>query len=509
MGQLNLKVLISAVDRLTGPVRKISRVLRVELAGAARIGGNALRSMTGWAAKAATALLAMSGFSFGATIGGVIRTGAAFESYGAALETAEGSAARARQAMSWIEQFAKDTPYELDQVTEAYIALRNYGIDPTSGSFRSVGNASSAMQKSVMQGVEALADAQTGEFERLKEFGIRARAESNSVTFTYMRDGKEMVVTSRKNAAAIQAAVLGIFDARFEGAMERQSKTMNGLWSNLMDWVSSFQQDIADAGVFDFIKGELQALLDQINIAAANGDLSKWAKEISDKLVELLTSLKMLITQVDWVELTKAVIDTANAFAKFIDWIGGIDGLITSGVGAAIGWLTSAFMSLGVAIATALGIAVAPVAIVIAAIGLIALAAWFIYRNWEEIWELLKAGWKGFVDWLGGLGKWLSDAFKVAIAMVWATFPAWFRAAISGGGMIIKAVTHAVGGGGSGGGGNRATAPQPNVPGRAVNSGLAVTVTTRNEGPPRVSAVATGPAVRSLVTENRRGGGVD
>ncbi|WP_439471345.1 tape measure protein [Brevundimonas sp.] len=509
MAQLKLKVLIEAVDRLTAPIRKIARSLRVELPSAARIGGQALKGLAGLAGKALTAMTGLAALSWGGLTGGAIRTGAKFEQFAAVLETLEGNSEKARASMQWVEEFAKTTPYELDEVMEAFVALRSYGIDPTDGTLKTLGNTASAMNKDLMQAVEMFADAQTGEFERLKEFGVRGSAAGDQVRLTYQRAGKEVVATSKKSGDAIRRNLLGIFDSRFEGAMEKQSKTFNGLWSNLMDMLTSFQRKVADAGLFDFVKGELQGLLDLVTTAAANGKLDEWAAQISASLVELLVSLKKLLTEVNWVEFTNGVIKAANGFAKFMHFIGGLEGLITNGVGVAIGWVTSLLLGCAGAIAAFLGIAVAPVALVIAALGLVALAGWYLFRNWEDIWAALKAGWKGFVDWLGGLGKWLSDAFKLAIAMVWATFPAWFRAAITGGGMIIKAVTHAVGGGGSGGGGNRPTAPQPNIPGRGANGGLAVTVTTRHEGPPRVTARATGNAVQSLVTDNRRGGGVD
>lgn len=462
MGKLNLRVLIEAVDRATAPVRRVARALRVTLPNAARVGGAALRRLGGLAVQAVRAISLLAGVSFGALSFGALRTGMAFETFLAQLETAEGTAGRARQAMSWIDRFAKKTPYEIDQVTEAYIAMRNYGIDPTAGALESVGNASSAMNKSVMQGVEALADAQTGEFERLKEYGIRARAESGHVRFTYMQDGKEITVQSAKNAAAIQGAILGIFDSRFAGAMDRQSQTMKGMWSNLMDMLTSFQRQIADAGLFDFVKAELGALLTQVNAAAANGDMAKWAKQISDSLVELLKSVKALVTEVDWVGFTKGVIDAANGFARFMDWIGGLEGLITGGVAVAIGWLTTAMMGLGVTIAGALGLATAPVAAVIAAIGLIGLAGWFLYRNWESIWDALKRGWDGFVRFLRGVWRGIVGAFKAGVDLVWRSLPPWFRMILRGSAFAVKIATDAVSRIAPGSAGREAPAVGPN-----------------------------------------------
>lgn len=507
MGKLNLRVLIEAVDRATGPIRRVTRALRVDLPNATRIAGGALKRMTGLAVKAVAALSGIAGFSFGAITAGAIRTGAKFEQFAAVLETIEGSSAKAKASMAWVENFAKTTPYELDQVMEAFVALRAYGIDPTDGTLKTLGDTASAMNKSLMQAVEMFADAQTGEFERLKEFGVRGSAAGEQVRLTYQKAGREVVATSRKSASEIQRNLLGIFDSRFAGAMEKQSKTLNGLWSNLMDMFTSFQRQIADAGLFEFVKVELAGLLGQVNAAAANGDLAKWAKQISDSLVDLLTSVKALLTEVDWVGFTKGVIDAANGFARFMEWIGGFEGLVTGGVAAAIGWLTTTMIGLGATIATALGVAVAPVAAVIAAIGLVGLAGWFLYRNWESIWSALKAGWTGFVDFLGGVWEGIRKAFAAGVAMVWNILPAWFRTVLRGGAFAVRVATNAASAFNAGNPGGRR--PRPDVgggQGRAANGQVAVDVTLHQGRPATVRARSSSPAVQTSVGSTYRGG---
>lgn len=504
MGQLNLRVLIQAVDRATGPIRRVVRALKIDLPNASRIAGNSLRSLTGLARRAGQALGALAGLSFAAITAGAIRTGAKFEQFGAVLETIEGSADKARAAMRWVEEFAKTTPYELDEVMEAFVALRAYGIDPTDGSLRTLGDAASAMNKPLMQAVEMLADAQTGEFERMKEFGVRGSAAGNEVAMTYQRAGREVTATSRKSANEIRRNLLGIFDSRFAGAMARQSGTMKGLWSNLMDMATSFQRQIADAGLFDFVKAELAALLGQVNAAAANGQLAAWAKQISEGLVELLTSLKALVTEVDWVAFTQGVISVANGFAQFMKMIGGFDGAVTIGVGVAIGWLTTALMGLGATIAGVLGVAAFPVAAVIAAIGLIGLAAWFIYRRWDAIWAALKKGWNDFVAALGGVWTNIKKAFVDGAALVWNALPMWFRVVLRGGAFAVRMISR-VAADRPGSTADRAQRPTPAVPsGRDRQDRLAVDLTLRGAPASLAGVRATNP--NHTVNTQYRGG---
>ena len=81
----------------------------------------------------ATQAFTRLGYTIGSLPGQVIETGKMFEALQIRLETLEGSSEKAERAMAWIRQFAKDTPLQLAEVADAYADLRNYGIDPTSG----------------------------------------------------------------------------------------------------------------------------------------------------------------------------------------------------------------------------------------------------------------------------------------------------------------------------------------------------------------------------------------
>lgn len=214
-----------------------------------------------------------------------ISTSAQFEGYLTSMETIEGSAEKAKQSMDWIKQFAKETPYELDGVTEAFIKLKSYGIDPVANNtLRTLGDMASAMNKPLNQAVEAFADASTFEFERLKEFGIKAKQEGDNVTFSWTENNKEMSKTVKKTATDVRSFLLDVAGRRFGGAMEKQSKTFNGMMSNLTDSWSDFQRRIGEKGFFEVVKGQLSGLLDQIQRLDKEGKLDRWAQGISDAL---------------------------------------------------------------------------------------------------------------------------------------------------------------------------------------------------------------------------------
>lgn len=215
----------------------------------------------------------------------VINTSAQFEAFETTLITIEGSADRAKKAMSWIAEFGKTTPYEVAQVTEAFVRLKAYGIDPIADdTLRTLGDTASAMGKPLMSAVEAIADAATGEFERMKEFGLKAKQQGDEVTFSWSKNGKDVSQTVKKTSEDIRGFILQNFGERFGGAMDRQSKTWVGMWSNLVDWWTAQQKLVGDKGFFDYAKGYLGGVLAQLDRLSKNGDLDRWAQQASDVL---------------------------------------------------------------------------------------------------------------------------------------------------------------------------------------------------------------------------------
>jgi hypothetical protein len=213
----------------------------------------------------------------------LIKTQREFDKLNASLVTATGSAGNAAQAFGALQSFAASTPYGLAEVTKAFIQLRNLGLTPSERALNSYGNTASAMGKSLNQMVEAVADAATGEFERLKEFGIKAKQNGDQVSLTFQG------VTSNigNNAASIEKYLLNLGETKFAGGMELQAKTLDGAISNLGDtWDMTklaFSQsgfgDGAMAGVLALSNAlqDLQAILRATGLAA-----SEEAKVVSE-----------------------------------------------------------------------------------------------------------------------------------------------------------------------------------------------------------------------------------
>lgn len=208
--------------------------------------------------------IGLTGLSTGllALGGGALKVGGQFESMGAALLTTfQGNEQAAKDAQDQITKFAKQTPYQLEEVLGAFIKLSNLGLDPSEEALRSYGDTASAMGKSLNDMIEAVADASAGEFERLKEFGIRASQEGDNVSFTF----RGVTTTVAKNSDEIQKYLIGLGQTNFAGGMERQSKTLRGVVSNVGDTIAAFFNKVAlDSGLLDVAKNALGRLNDFI-----------------------------------------------------------------------------------------------------------------------------------------------------------------------------------------------------------------------------------------------------
>ncbi|MEN9903706.1 MAG: hypothetical protein RLZZ555_271 [Pseudomonadota bacterium] len=210
-----------------------------------------------------------AGVSAAAAVGKLIAVQREFDVLNSSLVTITGSTSAAAREFSWIKDFAAETPYSLKEVTEAFVKMKALGLDASADALRSYGNTASAMGKGLNQMIEAVADAATGEFERLKEFGIKAKKQGDEVEFTF----QNVKTTVGDNAAEISKYLTDIGNNQFAGAMEERAKTLDGAISNLADtWDQLFltiSQNNAGGLIYDSVKLASGAITDAITIIKA------------------------------------------------------------------------------------------------------------------------------------------------------------------------------------------------------------------------------------------------
>jgi hypothetical protein len=211
--------------------------------------------------------------SFGKSI---VETTAKFETFGAVLTNTLGSASQAQLAMQMITDFAAKTPFSVEELTGAFVKLANQGFKPSYDEMRKLGDLASSTGKSFGQLAEAILDAQTGEFERLKEFGVKAAVAGDKVTFSF----KEVATTVDNTASSIQQYLLGLGDIEgVSGAAAAISDTLQGKLSNLGDSWTTLMKNMGDSN-----KGVLKETVDLLGQLISSINIIGHADNMAEKL---------------------------------------------------------------------------------------------------------------------------------------------------------------------------------------------------------------------------------
>lgn len=252
-----------SADATAGELRRLD----LSITATSKAADKGSKSMAGFLGSfagnlASSAVGAIAGH-FKDAAGWVLETGASYETLRISLETITGSSAKAATEFERLQAFAAATPFGVAEVTDAYIKLANRGIQPTDRAMTAFGNHASAMGKSLDDMVEAVADAVTGENERLKEFGIVGKLAGDQVQYTF----RGVTTSVKRDAASIQEYLTKIGEANFAGGMEKQSQSLAGKWSTLVDQASS----LADS----LVQGLAPALKEVMDSFTVGGDGAK------------------------------------------------------------------------------------------------------------------------------------------------------------------------------------------------------------------------------------------
>lgn len=238
----------------------------------------------------------------------LLNTQRQFDVINAGLITATGSAEDAALAFEALRDFATTTPYDLQQVSESFVKLVNLGLTPSERALTSYGNTASAMGKDLNQMIEAVADASTGEFERLKEFGIRASKQGDQVQFTFRGVSETVAFESGQ----IEEYLTRLGETNFADAMSNRMATLDGAVSNLGDTWDQMFLNINESGVGDMIASGVNIAIDALNA------LNDWL--MSGQLEGAIDSLGQSFGP--WVDDAGAAIDIVQGlFDEFTGYL--------------------------------------------------------------------------------------------------------------------------------------------------------------------------------------------
>ena len=190
-------------------------------------------------AKMKSALVAVGA---GAVLGKIVAINRTFEDLEATLRAVTGSAEAAAKSFELIRAFTSTTTFQIEEVAKSFITLKQAGIIPTSDALLDFGNFAAGMGKSITQLSQAAFNATTGEMEMLKQFGIIARQQGETITVTF--DGVTKKI--ERSGEAITEYIRSIGREQFSTAIEERFNTLSGAISNLSDQTSEFAVSIGD-----------------------------------------------------------------------------------------------------------------------------------------------------------------------------------------------------------------------------------------------------------------------
>lgn len=260
----------------------------------------------------------------------ILATTVEFQKMEAVLTTALGSNSAAKAAMDQIVNFASSTPFQVNELTDAFVKLANRGFIPTMEQMRSLGDLASSVGKSFDQLTEAILDAQSGEFERLKEFGIKASQQGDVVQFTF----KGITTEVQKSDKAIQEYLLGLGNLEgVAGSMEAIAATTGGAISNLEDNITQLFKNIGDSSsgfINWFIKdlnnvistmrnfGEVVELMNPFKTLAESSDEARtYLLKVNDSTDDLERTIKDVASEFD--NLSISTLISGESQTKFLN----------------------------------------------------------------------------------------------------------------------------------------------------------------------------------------------
>lgn len=217
-----------------------------------------------------------------------LESASGLEGYRSTLNVVLKDQQKAAKMMAWAVEFANKTPFETDSVVEATVRLQSYGIEAQKV-MTQIGDMAGVMNKDLMQAVEAVADAQTGELERLKEFGITKAMIIAKGAELY----KNQTIVNNKGQIVDQQkfndALFALMEDRFKGGMEIQAKSYKGLMSTIAGvWKTGLAQmagisgtgEIIEGSAFDAAKEGLGWVSDKMQSLSKSGTFEKIGKKI-------------------------------------------------------------------------------------------------------------------------------------------------------------------------------------------------------------------------------------
>lgn len=233
----------------------------------------------------------------------MLQTGDQFEGMQTQLTSLMGSIEGGEKATEWIKQFTRDTPLQLQDVTEAFALLKAFGLDPMDGTLQAITDQSEklggGMEKltgisSALGQAWAKQKLQGEEILQLVERGVPVWDLLQKVTGKNTEQLQELSSKGKLGRDVIRDLITEIGKAA-EGSAAANMSRLAGIVSNLRDVAADFLDRIAKSGALDYVKQQLLGVADAIDQMDRDGKLDQLATTLSDAFIEASEWVKRFI----------------------------------------------------------------------------------------------------------------------------------------------------------------------------------------------------------------------
>ncbi|HAU4927502.1 tape measure protein [Aeromonas hydrophila] len=335
---------------LTKSVAQTERLGRELSQGSQQAGGlqGAIGSLTG-------RLVAMAGTWFGiqtltSQLMAMFQTGDQAERLDVQLKAVMGSIAGGKEASAWIQDFAKNTPLQLSEVTQVFVRLKAFGIDPMAGAMQGIVDQAFKLGGGFeeVQGISlALGQAwakqklQGEEILQLIERGVPVWQMLEQVTGKNTAELQKLSEAGKLGRETI-SALMNEIAAQSSGAARDNMSLLSGLISNTQDNLAKFYRMVAENGALTWLKNQLANLNAEFEAMAKDGRLQEWAQRLSDGFISMGETLKSLIqTLYEW-RTALTVLAQAWVGLKIAGWIGDLRSLYAQFIAMPVATATAA-----------------------------------------------------------------------------------------------------------------------------------------------------------------------
>lgn len=327
----------------------------------------------------------------GAAMGGLVGVGVKFnadmEQANVAFTTLLGSAKASQKMLADLKKFSAETPFEFPGIEKSAKLMLAMGFNAQQimPNLQSIGDAVAAIggNQDTLNGVTmALGQMLTKgkvsaeEMNQLAERGIGGWEILSQKLGKSKAELMKMAEQGKLLADEALPQLLEGLGEKYAGAMEKQSKTFNGLMSTLKDLGRFFLGDVTKA-LFDKLKGSVEGLSAKYNELQKNGKIKEWADKISSALLKMWDII---------VKVTKVLTDLVSWIARNWSWLGKLAEAVIAVTVAIRIWRTVVLLATAAQWALNAAMAANPIGLVLLAIGGLTVALG-VATDWFGIFE--------------------------------------------------------------------------------------------------------------------------